>query len=239
MVGKLTDLGNKRALNEDYLDYYENSEYGIYVIADGMGGHNAGEVASKMAVDGVLKFIKDNYNCINEDKILLNAVEKVNKEIYRYSLTKENLEGMGTTLTACYIYNNKIFIANVGDSSCLGINKSNIIKLTKDHSLVQELMDLGTITAEQAKNHPKKNIITRAIGTCLDVKVDIYQFNKDEYETFVLSTDGLTNDVSMDEILNIINSNSDYDKSCNSLIDLAKLRGGNDNISVLIFRGEI
>ena len=239
MVGKLTDLGNRRVLNEDYVDFYETKEYGIYAIADGMGGHNAGEVASKMTVNGVISFIKENYNNIDDREILKKAVESINETVYKYSLTEKELQGMGTTLTACYMTRDKIIISNVGDSSCLGVKSNNIVKITKDHSLVQELKDLGSITEEQAKNHPKKNIITRAIGTVRNVKVDIYDLNKDEYDFLILATDGLTNDVSIEEILNIVNGASDYNEACNLLVNLAKERGGNDNISVLIFRGEI
>ena len=239
MVGKLTDLGNRRALNEDYVDFYESKEYGIYAIADGMGGHNAGEVASEMAVNGVINFIKENYGVINNNEILKKAIENINEEVYKYSLTERELQGMGTTLTACYMVKDKIIISNVGDSSCLGVKGNNIVKITKDHSLVQELMDLGSITEEQAKNHPKKNIITRAIGTIRNVKVDIYDLKKDEYDFFILCTDGLTNDISIKEIFEIVNIASDYNEACSLLVNLAKERGGNDNISVLIFRGEI
>ncbi|SHE60254.1 Stp1/IreP family PP2C-type Ser/Thr phosphatase [Clostridium fallax] len=239
MVGKITDLGNKRELNEDYLDYFKCKDFEVYVIADGMGGHNAGEVASKMAVEGILNFIKSNYGIINNEEILKKSVEFVNDKIYKHSLSSKSLEGMGTTLTACFRTKKELQIANVGDSSCLAIKDDKIEKITKDHSLVQELLDSGSITEEEAKIHPIKNIITRAIGTNSTVNIDIYNYCPKEYDTFILCTDGLTNDVSITEILEAVKSTSDYNKVCRSLVDLAKLRGGKDNISVLIFGGEM
>ena len=147
MVGICTDAGNVRKVNEDYADYYENELFSIYVIADGMGGHNAGEVASKQAVDDVIDYLKDNYdNESDHQDILKDAICEANYKIYVDSLKNELLNGMGTTITACFVTKNYIQIANVGDSSCLAIKGDIIKKITKDHSLVQELLDSGSIT---------------------------------------------------------------------------------------------
>lgn len=239
MVGYLTDIGMVRTLNEDYVYYHEEEDYKVYVVADGMGGHNAGEVASKMAAEGIVEFVTLNYNSKNNDEILKEAIEKVNSDIYHYSNQESDLKGMGTTITACFVTKEKVIVANVGDSSCFGIKADALVKITKDHSLVQELLDLGTITEEQAYNHPKKNIITRAVGTNEFVEVDIFVIDKDVYNIYLLCSDGLTNEVTKDEIISIINENKSFIDSCPKLVNLAKYKGGRDNITVLLFGGEV
>lgn len=236
MVGIISDKGIVRSLNEDYANYVEAKEYRLYVVADGMGGHNAGEVASKIAVDTIVEYIDQSSNC---DDALKEAVLKANKNIYSLSHTEKSYSGMGTTITACLITESKIEIANVGDSCCFGIKDNNIIKITKDHSLVQELIDSGSITEEEGENHPKKNIITRALGTTEVVKVDIYSVKDSGYNMFLLCSDGLTNEVSKKDIMDIITGNDDYSDICKKLVSLAKERGGRDNITVLLFGGEV
>lgn len=238
MVGFLTDVGNFRSLNEDYLDYLITDDYSAFVIADGMGGHNAGEVASKMAVDNILKFIKENIDKYPISEIIIEAFKKSNSIVYEYSSKNATMHGMGTTVAACLIANNLLHIANVGDSSCFLIDDSGIRKITKDHSLVQQLLDEGSITEEQAMHHPNKNIITRAVGTSKDLEVDLYDLSNNNYKYIVLCTDGLSNEVEKEEILDIVTSIEDVNESCKALINLAKERGGKDNISVLIVGGE-
>ncbi len=238
MVGFLTDVGNYRSLNEDYLDYFITDDYSAFVIADGMGGHNAGEVASKMAVDNILKFIKENIDKYPMSEIIIEAFKKANNIIYEYSCKNVTMNGMGTTVAACLIANNLIHIANVGDSSCFFIDDSGIRKITKDHSLVQQLLDEGSITEEQAMHHPNKNIITRAVGTSKDLEVDLYDLSNNKYKYIVLCTDGLSNEVEKEEIYKIVAFSQDVNEACKELINLAKERGGKDNISVLIVGGE-
>ncbi len=238
MVAILTDVGKSRSLNEDFASYIEKDDYGIYVVADGMGGHNAGEVASRMASVGIVEYVYNHFNDIDKNKLLRRAVKKVNIDIFNNSRESERLNGMGTTITACMTFEDKIQIANVGDSSCFGIKNNYIVKLTKDHSLVQELLDAGSISEQQASKHPKKNIITRAVGTSSHVDVDIFQMDKDEFDIYMLCTDGLTNELSKKEILEIVHKSSDLDEACNKLVELAKYRGGKDNITVLLFGGE-
>eukprot|EP00831_Metopus_contortus_P013536 TRINITY_DN1549_c0_g1_i4.p1 TRINITY_DN1549_c0_g1~~TRINITY_DN1549_c0_g1_i4.p1 ORF type:complete len:210 (-),score=20.86 TRINITY_DN1549_c0_g1_i4:261-890(-) len=206
-----------------------------------MGGHNAGEVASKMATDQIIKYVKSNFDIeLNED-LLIDAITNANTCIYEYAKTSQSLKGMGTTVTACLITKNYIQIANVGDSSCLAIDldKKQIDKITKDHSLVQELVDSGSISEDDAANHPKKNIITRALGTEINVSVDIFPMQNNLYDIYLLCSDGLTNEVSKDKILEIILSENEYDKMADKLVELAKANGGRDNITVLLFGGEM
>lgn len=237
MVGYKSDVGIKRKFNEDSVGHFECDSYGIYIVADGMGGHNAGEVASEMAVSNVIEFVKNNINSLGEC-VLEDAVENVNKKIYEYSVSNLKLSGMGTTITACLVYDGKIVIANVGDSSCFGINSSGLFKLTKDHSLVQQLIDSGSISEEEAINHPNKNIITRAVGTHEDVEVDIFKFDIDEYDKYLMCSDGLTNEVPIERITEIIQKEDDNELACYELVNEANKNGGRDNITVMLFGGE-
>ena len=228
MLGFVTDKGNVRELNEDFLSYSREDEFSIYVVGDGMGGHNAGEVASKRAVESIICFVKENFGVIPLDNLLKDAILHANSKI----------SGMGTTITAILEVKNIVYIANVGDSACFGINENGIKKLTKDHSLVQELVDSGCITEGEAKNHPRKNVITRAIGTNSNVDVDVFKVDRHEYKAYLLCTDGLSNDVDEDEIWKKVIKSNDFDKACNELVEMAKARGGKDNITVLVFGGE-
>lgn len=239
MTGIKSDVGIVRELNEDYAKYIENEKFKVYVVADGMGGHNAGEVASKMAVEKIIKYIEDNFTNENKEEILKKAVLYANEQVYFFSHKEEKYTGMGTTLTACIIANNFIQVANVGDSSCFGITKEKIEKLTKDHSLVQELLDLGTINEEEAANHPQKNVITRAIGTKDWVDVDVFNIQPGKFQALMLCSDGLSNEVSKYDILSVINKSDNFNIACEKLVDIAKGRGGRDNITVMLFEGEV
>ena len=239
MIGVISDIGMVRNLNEDFAEYFECDEFKIYVVADGMGGHNAGEVASKMAAEGLVEYIKEHFNKESNDIILRNAIGKINNDIYIRSLKSDSFNGMGTTLTACFITNDGVRVANIGDSSCFGIKGDRIVKITKDHSLVQELVDSGSITENEAANHPKKNIITRAVGTSNNVQVDIFNININEYEAYLLCSDGLTNEVTKEDIIDVINEEKSFSIACERLVNIAKYKGGRDNITVLLFGGEI
>ena len=238
MVGIKSDVGIVRSLNEDYAGYIEEEEFKLYVVADGMGGHNAGEVASEMAVKAVEAYVKENYK-EQGSNVLEKAVLFANEKIYNKAIVGSEYKGMGTTLVAALVYRNTIIVANVGDSSCFGVIDNNITKITKDHSLVQELIDSGSITEEEGRNHPKKNVITRALGTNNVVKIDIFKVDINTYDKYLLCTDGLSNEVLKEEILREINDINDYNTACDKLVLLAKNRGGRDNITVLLFGGEV
>ena len=239
MVGLVSDVGLKRTLNEDFASYLEKEEFKIYVVADGMGGHNAGEVASQMAAERIVSYVDERFSSSNERNLIEEAVKKVNTDIFNFSNTNEKLSGMGTTITVCFITKEFIHIANVGDSCCFAIRNNEIKKITKDHSLVQELVDSGTISEKEAENHPKKNIITRALGTSSSVSVDVFELDNNEYELYILCSDGLTNELTKEEILQIVTEEKDYMKSADKLVALAKANGGRDNITVLLFGGDI
>jgi protein phosphatase len=237
MVGLLSDIGNIRNLNEDYLGYHEDIEKKIYIVADGMGGHNAGEVASKIAVESTIEYI-NSVDCLeNPETVLNDAVQYSNKKVYEFSKTSTSLNGMGTTITACLLRGNKMSVANVGDSRCYAIGKAGIYQITKDHSLVQELVDNGSITAEEAAVHPNKNIITRALGTAPKVDIDTYTVDLSEINKVILCTDGLSNSLSDLEMYQAVVGNTNAE-ACEQLVYASKQRGGRDNITVIIFEGE-
>ena len=164
-----TDVGKAREINEDF--YYiskPEDRIQVYIIADGMGGYNGGEVASRLATTTALSYIQSNFETISKEKeeilnLVKSAMEYANMVVYEKSKKEKELEGMGTTLEVCLIYNNKIYIGHVGDSRVYRIRKEFIRKLTNDHSYVQKLVKDGTITEEEAINHPKKNMLTKAL----------------------------------------------------------------------------
>lgn len=239
MIGIKSDLGNIRNLNEDYAEFYEDKDYKIFVLADGMGGHNAGEIASKTASKALIKYIRDNINLIDSRELLENAVKHANLKVYNLSHCSDTYTGMGTTLVACLITKDMILVSNVGDSSCYGIKDKKIIKITKDHSLVQELLDCGSISKEQAINHPQKNVITRAIGTEDNVEVDLFELRKDEFDFLLMCSDGLSNEINLEEIILFDIEEKELQNICEKLVESAKFNGGRDNITVMLFGGEV
>lgn len=237
MLGVLSDIGNNRDLNEDYTGFLEDDCTRFYVIADGMGGHNAGEVASKLAVEKAIDYIKSHRDVCPQKELIKNAIDAANIEIYKYAQQSVELKGMGTTITACLVINNTLTVANVGDSRCYAIYEDRIEKITKDHSLVQQLLDNGSITEEEAYHHPNKNIITRALGTSKNVEIDIFELGLEKIKKVLICSDGLSNDVYENEMFEIA-INNDNQVACINLVELSKQKGSRDNISVIIFEGE-
>ena len=196
-----------------------------------------GEVASKLAVSASKSYIQNNFNKIEHDresilKLMKNAVEYANMVVYEKAMQEKELEGMGTTLDVCLIYNNKVYIGHVGDSRVYSLRKEFFRKLTTDHSYVQQLVKDGSITKEEAYNHPKKNMLTKALGCTAYVEPDtlVKGFLKDDI--ILMSSDGLTNMLKDEEIYNIIKSNPDT--AAEELVKRANSLGGYDNITVVI-----
>lgn len=238
MIDWISDIGNKRSLNEDTIGIHEDMKYNLFIVCDGMGGHNAGEVASALAKDTIISFIGINFDEHNPLLSMEHAVNQANDEVFALSHTDIYLNGMGTTVTAALSFQGKLYIAHVGDSSLYKITHQRIKKITKDHSLVQELVDSGDLGEEDAKHHPNKNIITRAVGTKNKVIVDTFVLDTTKEDIFVLCTDGLTDYISDEEILTIIVGQEEKKKAVVELKDLAIERGGKDNITLVIFGGE-
>lgn len=235
--GIRTDRGLKRQLNEDNCNVLVGYP-GIptcFVIADGMGGHKCGEVASKMAVDSVCNLLlKADWQQENISQMLSDIITRVNDEIYNFSILDEATQGMGTTLIITVLKNRKLYIGHVGDSRVYIIKADSIEKITWDHSFIEELVKNGSITKDEAINHPKKNLITRAVGCEPELQVDTYELEVKEEYVVLLCTDGLTNMLSEDEIFEIINKNEEPQNACDTLVQNANNNGGEDNITVIV-----
>jgi PPM family protein phosphatase len=234
-----TDRGLRRELNEDNCNVLVgySGVPACFVIADGMGGHKSGEIASKKAVDSVCShLLETNWEIEDISDLLKNIICSVNKELYEFSLLNEATQGMGTTLIVSAFKNCKLYIGHVGDSRVYLIRDNTIEKLTWDHSYIEELVKNGSITKDEAVNHPKKNVITRAVGYESALQVDTYEIDIGENDEILLCTDGLTNMVSDEEILEILTREKDPQAACDALIENANNKGGEDNITVIIGR---
>ncbi|NMA95624.1 MAG: Stp1/IreP family PP2C-type Ser/Thr phosphatase [Clostridiales bacterium] len=238
--GAYSHVGKVRKNNEDSY-YIPSNKYGIenlFMVADGMGGHNAGDVASKMLVREIADYFKLNIDKVNKSReikeLMLDAVHHANKIVYDCSLSDERYEGMGTTLTMAYFFGPKLCIAHVGDSRAYVIYKDSIEQITKDHSLVQDLLENGSITEEEIDNHPQRNVITRALGTDEEVKIDYYERKIDEKYIILLCTDGLINHVTSQEIIDISKESKDLSELARRLTIEALDDGGTDNITVIV-----
>lgn len=232
-----TDIGKAREKNQDY--YYipsSQDDLQLFILADGMGGYNGGEVASKLATESLKKYIQNNFENIKKSKekileLIGNAMEYANMVVYEKSKEEKELEGMGTTLEVCLIYNNKVYLGHVGDSRIYRIRKEVIRKLTKDHSYVQQLVEDGKITREEATNHPKKNMLTKALGCTPYVEPDIRARNVEKGDIIIMCSDGLTNMVTEQEIFEAVKENAE--KAPEVLVQKANNAGGYDNITVV------
>ncbi|NDO19831.1 Stp1/IreP family PP2C-type Ser/Thr phosphatase [Lachnospiraceae bacterium MD329] len=240
--GAITDIGMRRKINEDSYCIHNEEIFPYAVVADGMGGHQAGEIASRMAVDMIEDYLNKNLNealdYVEAGETIRQSFISANSIIYNYAKNHYKVMGMGTTATLAMIYQNKIITANVGDSRAYKVSNTDIQQLTRDHSYVQELVMRGEISPEMAKHHPKKNYITRAMGAEDTVKVDI-SIKPYNGETLVLCSDGLTNFVDDEEILSHVKRKKALQKSAEDLTALANSRGGSDNITIVAFgKGE-
>ncbi len=242
-VAALSHIGQVRARNEDAMGYVEPKERGvrdrkgsILVVADGMGGHRGGEVASQLAVDTI---IEDYYES-NEDepaKSLEAAFGRANRVIVERSRSDVSLYGMGTTCTALVLRKNEAWIAHVGDSRAYLLRNGRLERKTEDHSLVGEMVRQNILTEEDARVHPRRNVITRSIGSHEDLVVDLVSVPIADGDVFLLCSDGLTSLVSEADVAAILESNPPR-KACDELVDLANERGGKDNVTVQIVRVE-
>jgi protein phosphatase len=230
-----TNKGLVRELNEDSY-FVSQSPVGclpnLFIIADGMGGHNAGEVASKIAIEEFVKKCKE-IESNNIEDLFVKSIEYVNKVIYNKAVLDNNLSGMGTTFVACSIMENEVYIANVGDSR-LYVCDRELEQITIDHSLVEELVKAGEITRDESFSHPERNVITRALGTTQQVNVDVFKASLDYISKIMLCSDGLTNMVSDNDIYKTINSNNSLYDKIESLIKQAIQNGGLDNITIIL-----
>ncbi len=231
----MTDIGRRRKLNQDTVYSCEHplgNLNNLFIVADGMGGHKAGDYASAYTVKAIEREVE-----VCEDKspikILREAITVANMEIYEKASTEPDFAGMGTTVVAATVADDTLYVANVGDSRLYLIDK-NITQVTKDHSLVAELVRKGSLDESQAKGHPDKNIITRAIGAAPSVEIDFFEVELNPGDIILMCTDGLTNMVDDDEILRIVRCGVDVCDVAENLVKMANHNGGKDNIGVVI-----
>jgi protein phosphatase len=232
----VTDVGVVRAGNED--NFLLDCARGLFIVADGMGGHAAGEVASEMAVQiledelGSLRGLSDA-EAAGRMRV---AIQKANHAIFNRTLAEHDKRGMGTTLTVMTLFSRRYLIGQVGDSRAYLLRHGELFQLTKDHSYVQEQVDAGLLTAEQARTHPYSNVITRCVGANEEVAPDIYFGNLEAGDVILLATDGLTGMLDDDQLRDILASEENPERAVQRMVTDANRRGGLDNITAIVIR---
>ncbi len=233
-----SDIGRIREMNQDnYFISDPNDEIKMFIVADGMGGYKGGEVASALAIESAKSYITNNFDETNKEKdkildLIKNAIEYANMVVYERSKEVEELNGMGTTLDVLIIQSGKVYIGHVGDSRVYRLRKDFFRKLTTDHSYVEQLVRQGNITKEEAYNHPKKNMLTKALGCTAFVEPDVMVKGFQKDDILLMCTDGLTNMVREDVICDTIKDNPET--ACEILVNKANENGGQDNITAVI-----
>ncbi len=236
-----SDVGLKRENNEDS---YAIADLGrsfpcALIIADGMGGHRHGELASRIAVDysqeQLCRVLEKDSNPDTMQQILADICEKANIKVYLGSLDRDDCNGMGTTLTIAVIYEDQLILAHVGDCRAYLYRDKALMRLTIDHTLVQEMIDAGSLSEADSRTHPRRNVLTRALGSPENVKADTIRLPLKRGDRIMLCTDGLHGAVSEAEILTVLNEEDSSEQAVNKLIALANEKGGEDNITVLMF----
>lgn len=241
---KITGKSNKglvRSKNEDAFDYGVLSDGTAWaVVCDGMGGIHGGQIASSVSVEMIKNKIEKCYNpamsVSSFENVLLSTITTANVTVYDRGAYDIDLKGMGTTIVAALIKNNEACIAHVGDSRAYKVSGDSIVQITKDHSLVQQMLDNGQITEAEFENHPNKNIITRAMGVDEDVEIEFDYTCVNEGEALILCTDGLSGMVKKDELMNLYKQ-TEFDSLADKYIESANDNGGKDNITVVIMKG--
>lgn len=230
-VAGVTNIGLHRKRNEDR--YYIDTDRGFFVVCDGMGGHKGGDVASQLAVDTVQQnfFVNGNYDIV---PVLRNAVELANKVVYYKGLSDESLHEMGTTLTAAAVICEKLTVAHIGDSSLFLYNKGGLRKITRDHTLAEQMLRDGLIKPEEVPTSVYNHVLTRALGVEKHVEVDIYQQDISRGDWILICSDGLTDLVTDSEIGDYLGSAREPQETSQALVKLALNRGGYDNITIVL-----
>ncbi len=236
----ISDRGKIRQINQDVcLTHYDSTlNTAILVVCDGMGGAKAGDIASAMAAESFMEYMKSHMtkasNVIDFMQRMNEAVRIANSEVYEKSMNDADCAGMGTTLVAAVITGNSAVIANVGDSRAYHITGGNISQITKDHSVVEDMIDRGDLTRSEATNHPNRNLITRVLGTAMDTEPDFFFVNLPQGERLLLCTDGLSNVVTEQVLLSEVNNGTEAKEICERLIRLAVNKGAPDNVTAVV-----
>jgi protein phosphatase len=233
-----TDVGVVRSGNED--NFLMLADRGIFIVADGMGGHAAGEVASEMAVHIVADEL-GQYRGLTDEELatrMHNAIRKANEAIFSRTLSEHDKRGMGTTLTALVLLPDRYLIGQVGDSRAYLLRSDRLRQITKDHSYVQEQVDAGLLTPEQARVHPYSNVITRCVGAGMEVTPDIYFGSLESEDLLLLASDGLTGMLEDEQLRRLLKSDGGPQRAVDQMISEANRRGGLDNITAIVIRIE-
>lgn len=231
----ISDIGKTREMNQDYMYTSENAVGNLpnlFIVADGMGGHKAGEFASRYTVESIVESIEKDERT-EPVEIIKHAIGKANEKLIKKAAEDEAMSGMGTTVVVVTVIGNQACVANVGDSRMYVVGK-DIRQVTRDHSLVEEMVRMGEIAKDAAKDHPDRNIITRAVGAAEEVVADFFRVNIEPQEYILICTDGLTNMVEDQDIRSLINSQRDVAECAEKLVETANNNGGKDNITVVI-----
>ncbi len=232
-----SDKGRYRAENQDAFDIADCGTDTLAVVCDGMGGAAAGRQASDMAVKRFVSFAKAGFDvggADQDDDVLRQAADAANRQIYHFASTSEEYAGMGTTLVGAIFRENTATIVSVGDSRAYRIARDGIVQITKDHSLVQQMVDTGELTKEQARKHPRRNIITRAVGSEAFVTSDIFTVPVREGDIFLICTDGLTNAVEDAELHRLTLAAEDTESACRALVEKALENNTRDNVTAVV-----
>jgi PPM family protein phosphatase len=231
LIAGMTDTGLVRAHNEDCLDW--DADLGVALIADGMGGHNAGEVASRLAIETMMGLLHKNSGNVDERR-LQEIVTEVNRAIYDQARAQAGCDRMGTTLVMLCLYMDRLFITHIGDSRAYRLRDGELLRLTDDHSLVRQLLDDGAISKDEARASRYKNVITRALGVRDDCDAEIAEFDVVADDIYLLCSDGLTDMVADNEIRDLLVDEDRPDDAVTALMTRAREAGGRDNISVIV-----
>ena len=235
----LTDKGVVRAQNQDACSFQQMDGYAWAVVCDGMGGAAVGDLASTMARDRYeshMACLADPTLYQEEEELMIQAVQAANRAVYLKAGTNRALAGMGTTLVGALVKGNDLFVVNVGDSRGYRITGGAIRQITRDHSVVEELVQHGALTPEEARRHPQRNLITRALGTSKQVKADLFRETVEEGDAILLCSDGLVNEVTDQEILSEVLAGGTAAEICHRLLDRALDAGASDNVTVVLFQ---
>ncbi len=239
-VAALTDCGSVRPSNEDTCKY--SADHGVYVVCDGMGGAAAGEIASSMAAEEMLRQLGSRGE-IDSGAVLLEeaieeAIRSANEAIHSRAESDFHLNGMGTTLVGLVTEGRRVLVFNVGDSRCYRLRKRKLEQISRDHSLVEEQVRMGRMTPKEALRSPLRNVITRALGTQPSVEPDIFELKAEAGDIFLLCSDGLTGEVPDPQIEALLAADLPLEKICATLVAAANLAGGHDNITCVLVRAE-
>ena len=231
-----TDVGVIRSGNED--NYLMVPDRGVFIVADGMGGHAAGEVASEMAVRIIARELGDISSSTDREAsdLIRNSIIEANSAIFQRTLSEQDKRGMGTTATAMVILGGNYLIGQVGDSRAYVLREGALLQLTKDHSYVQEQVDAGYLSPEEARTHPYSNVITRCVGANVDVTPDVYTGALQAGDVYLLASDGLTGMIEDDDLGEMMTKTSTPQQLADDLVDEANRRGGLDNVTVIVIR---